>query len=270
MAIARLRHLIRQVADSPLARTARINEHRKYFLSPAGAGSYHGVYASFEEARAELPASNEFDQDSLAEEYLNVRMNQVFAYDYPVMWWLQQAFASGARRVLDIGGSVGVHFYAYARYMAMPEDLSWCVVEVPAMANIGREEAHKRGAGALSFITDIAQASACDIVISAGALQFFEYRRPTELLATDRLQPTHVLLNKLPLYEGPDFVTAQNIGDGCYAPFHVHNRGGFIEDFRAAGYALRDQWPVHERSLMLPFDPAHSLQNFAGLYLSRR
>ncbi|SFN38833.1 methyltransferase, TIGR04325 family [Variovorax sp. OV329] len=269
MAITRLRHLVRQVADSPLARSARINEHCKYFLSEAGAGSYHGLYSNFAQARAALPASNEFNQDSLADEYINIRSNQIFSYDYPILWWLRLALASGARRVLDLGGSVGVHYYAYARYMEMPEDLAWCVVEVPAMTRIGREEARRRGVSALEFVDDLAQAPDCDIVLSAGALQFFDYERPTELLEANGLRPRHVLLNKLPLYDGPDFVTAQNIGDGCYAPFHVHNRADFIADFEGTGFALQDQWAVHERSLILPGHPAHSFPSFSGMYLAR-
>lgn len=59
------------------------------------------------------PRNPGFNLDALAREHIDVRSRQVFAHDYPVMWWLDRAFGSGARSILDIGGSVGVHDYGY-------------------------------------------------------------------------------------------------------------------------------------------------------------
>ena len=137
------------------------------------------------------------------------------------------------------------------------------------MAAIGRRMAAERGAGPLNFTDDfddaIASASA-DIWIASGALQYLETGRPGELLARCSRQPEHVLLNKLPLFQGEDFVTTQNLGEGCFAPLHVFNDERLVHELEVRDYALRDRWAVHERSLYLPGYPERSFSSFAGLY----
>lgn len=263
---------VRELLEGPVTRPALLKWRRQHFLSSEGAGFYFGVFDDFAAARQSLPASPEFNHGQLATEYVDVRARQVFEYDYPVMWWLEQAFRQGARSVLDIGGSVGVHYYAYSSYLTLPADLSWRVVEVPAMAAIGRRIAAERGAGPLNFTDDfddaIASASA-DIWIASGALQYLETGRPGELLARCSRRPEHVLLNKLPLFPGEDFVTTQNLGEGCFAPLHVFNDERLVREMEVQSYALRDRWAVHERSLYLPGYPDRSFSSFAGLYLRR-
>ena len=75
--------------------------------------------------------------------------------------------------MLDIGGSVGVHYYAYRRYIQVPAATAWRMVEVPTMVAIGRNLATTSAALALSFTEDLAQAvmsPSNDIRIAAGAL----------------------------------------------------------------------------------------------------
>ena len=255
-------HIIRRLLGGTFSRLATPLERSSY-------GAYSGVFNDFESARASLPTNPGFDHEALAAEYVDIRTKKVFAYDYPVMWWLEHAFLGGASSVLDIGGSVGVHYYAYRRYFDMPADLEWRVVEVPAMIAVGRSLAEKHGATALSFVEDLNRAVATiasDLWISAGAVQYIEDGRPDSLLKRCVVRPRHVLLNKLPLYGGVDFVTTQNIGEGSFAPLHVYNRARFIRDMRLLGYTLRDQWPVYERSLHLPGHPERSFPSFTGLY----
>jgi putative methyltransferase (TIGR04325 family) len=262
--------VVRHVLEGPITRPALQNWRRRQFFSEAGFGSYFGLFKSFAEARDWLPASPEFDHAALADEYVNVRTKKVFAYDYPVMWWLERAFRNGATKVLDIGGSVGVHFYAYRRYFDMPGGLSWRVVEVPAIASIGREMARRAEAGALNFADSLAPAlNGNDIWIAAGSLHYLENARPGDLLQRCEARPRHVLLNKLPLCDGEDYVTAQNIGAGCFAPLHVYNRRCFIDEVEALGYTLKDQWEVPERSIYLPGFSERCIPAFSGLYFAR-
>lgn len=259
--------MIRHFLDGPLARPAIMRAKRRHFLSSEGHAAYFGVFDSFHAARAWLPASPEFNHAALAKDYVEVRAKRVFGYDYPVMWWLEKAFRSGATRVLDIGGSVGVHYYAYQHYLAMPPNIQWQIAEVPAMVRIGREMAAERGASALSFTENLQEAlSGADIWIAAGSIQYFEDGRPSLLLKRCTQRPNHILLNKLPLYDGEDFVTTQNIDAGAFAPLHVWNRAQFIRDIVECGYTLRDQWPVAERSLYLPGYRDRSLATYSGLY----
>lgn len=121
------RNLRHAVARLPLIRVWADRRRFAEFLSPEGFTDHYGIFASFEEARRHLPSSKEFDQPELADEHLARRIHQVFAYDYPVLFWLREALGGGARSVFDIGGSVGVHFFSYGKYLAWPSELSWLV-----------------------------------------------------------------------------------------------------------------------------------------------
>jgi putative methyltransferase (TIGR04325 family) len=168
-------------------------------------------------------------------------------------------------------GSVGVHYYAYRKFVDMPPTLTWRIIEVPAIVAIGRKLAAERGATMLSFTEDLQEgltSAGADVWISSGALHYMENARPSDLLKRCIEMPMHILLNKLPLYEGDDFVTAQNIGDGCFAPMHVFNLDRLIRGVEALGYTLRDRWAVHERSLYLPGYPERSFPSFTGLYFA--
>jgi putative methyltransferase (TIGR04325 family) len=261
--------IVRELLEGPVTRPALLGWRRRQFLAKEGFGFYFGLFDSFRAARAWLPPSPEFNHDALATEHIEVRTQRVFAYDYPVMWWLDRAFRDGARRVLDIGGSVGVHYYAYRLYMELPPELTWRVVEVPAIVSIGRKLTAERPAAGLVFTDDLEEAltsTDAEIGISAGALQYIEDARPGDLLERSKERPMHLLLNKLPLYEGDDFVTTQNIGEGCFAPLHVFNGDRMIRAIEERGYTMRDRWAVHERSLYLPGHPERSFPSFTGLY----
>jgi putative methyltransferase (TIGR04325 family) len=263
--------LVREFLEGPVTRPALLCWRRRQFLAKEGYGFYFGLFDSFADAREWLPSNPGFDHEALATEYIQVRTQQVFAYDYPVMWWLDQAFRHGATTVLDIGGSVGVHYYAYRRYIDMPASLRWRIVELPAIVAIGRRLASERGVTALSFTEDLQEglrSAGADIWISSGTLQYMEDARPGDLLEQCLEMPAHLLLNKLPLYEGEDFITSQNIGEGCFAPLHVFNRDRLIHGVEALGYTLRDRWAVHERSLYLPGHPERSFPSFTGLYFA--
>ena len=265
---SRASQIVQKILEGPLTRPALLHWRRRQFFSEDGFSGCFGVFNNFARARDWLPSNPEFDHAALAADYVNVRTKKVFAYDYPVMWWLERAFRDGATRVLDIGGSVGVHFYAYQRYFEMPHDLSWRVVEVPEIASIGREMARQSKANTLCFTDNLNQAvhSGNDIWMAAGSLHYFEDARPGDLLGRCESRPRHILLNKLPLYNGEDYVTAQNIGAGCFAPMYVYNRQRLINEVEASGYVLCDEWQVPERSLYLPGFPERCIPAYRGLY----
>jgi len=266
-----LRDVLLRIKDKPLVRPVYLRWKRGQFLSPGGYCAYFGIFDSFIAARAWLPPNPEFDHEPLAAPYVNVVSKKVFPYDYPVMRWLERALNDGSTSVLDIGGSVGVHYYAYQPYIDMPSALSWHVIEVPAMVAIGRDLARTNAAAALTFSDQLDEAIASrayDIWISAGAIQYMEHGRPDQLLQKSRLRPSHVLLNKVPLYDGPDFVTTQNIGKGAYTPVHVYNGARFVQDIEALGYVLRDRWEVPDRSIHIPGHAERMCPHFTGLYFA--
>jgi putative methyltransferase (TIGR04325 family) len=271
MSVYRTAQFLRNKVAAPLVRSFLSRMRRERFLSADGAGRYHGVFSSFADARRHLPCRGDtpgFEQAPNLVEYVGLRSQTVFAYDYPVMWWLQRAFERGAARVLDVGGSVGVHYYSYGHFISMPRELAWHIVEVPAIVAIGRELAIRNGAGCLSFSGDLDAAVSekpGDIWLSAGALQYIEDAWPDRLIRMCSVRPKHLLFNKLPLYSGDDFVTIQNVGDGSFVPTNVFNGARFIETIEAIGYRLVDKWDVHERSMFVPDHPERSFPFFSGL-----
>jgi len=98
------------IKASPAYRSWYLGRERQRFFAEPDRHLCFGVFQSFEQARAWLPKSRVFDDESLAGEFVDVRTRQIFAYDYPVIYWLTRAIGQGARTVLDIGGSVGVHY----------------------------------------------------------------------------------------------------------------------------------------------------------------
>lgn len=259
----------RRVKDLPPLRALRERRYRRWFLSDAGYAASHGVYRSFEEARRQVPAAAGFDQPSQAAEFLD-RLDRVFAYDYPVMLWLDRSLREGARAVLDVGGSVGVHYHAYRRYLELPADLRWTVSEVPAVAAAGERLAAERGSTALAFTSSLGprEVEAADVLLSAGALHYIESPRLEALLGAARRRPSFLLLNKLPLHDGEEFVSLQNIRHG-FSPHWVYDRASFVSGICALGYALVDAWQVPERSLHLFGHPERSVAAFSGLCFRR-
>lgn len=262
-----LRSVVEPLKRLALLRAWRDRQRLAYFLSDAGHASYYGVFASFSEARRALPRSAEHNQSALATEYIEVRSHRVYCYDYPMIHWLGAALGGGATRIFDIGGSVGVHYRAYRRYLAYPPWLSWQVCEVPAIAQIGRELAQRDGETPLTFTDALNPGEVqADVWISAGAIHYIEKARPDALLAACQHRPAHLLLNKLPLYEGDDFVSAQNMGANSFAPLHIYNRQRLVTDIESVGYRLVDSWEVPERHFYLPDHPEKSFGKYSGLY----
>ena len=264
--------ILQRVKHSAPLRPWRARRHRAWFLSEQGYLAHCGVFESFEQARAWLPKTREFDQRELTDEYVEVRTQRVFAYDYPVLFWLAKAFEQGARRVWDIGGSVGVHYFAYRTYVEYPDGVEWLVSELPNVVEVGRELALREGAAGLSFSSALDPgAIEADVWISAGAMQFIETAlQGNSLLARARYFPQHLLFNKLPLYEGDDFVATQNIGRRSFTPVHVYNRQRFVACIEELGYQLLDAWDVPERSFHLMGRPDKSFDHFSGLYFRAR
>lgn len=254
------------IKASPAYRRWYLGRERQRFFAEPDRHLCFGVFQSFEQARAWLPKSKEFDDESLAGEFVDVRTRQIFAYDYPVIYWLTRAIGQGARTVLDIGGSVGVHYMAYQRYIEFPPSLTWHVIEVPAMVRIGRELARRKGLAALTF-TDSARAgdARADIWVSAGAIHYIEHGRPDVLLREARFRPRYLLLNKLPLYDGEDFVSTQCLAQDSFAPLYVYNRARFVGRIESLAYELIDQWQVPDRYFFLPGHPEKSFGWYSGL-----
>ncbi|MDQ6674580.1 MAG: TIGR04325 family methyltransferase [Chloroflexota bacterium] len=228
-------------------------------------GLVRGVFTDFEQARRSAPAGKPVGMDS--PEYVDHhtdRADYIQAYDYPFLFWLERILVRSAR-VFDFGGNVGVHYFAYAPYLAYPPDLSWVVCELPNIVRDGERIALERQAHQLTFTTRFGDAEAADVLIASGALQYVE-QSLEEMLGALRCQPRHLLLNKLPLYDGEPFVTLQN-GGPVFAPQHVFNRAELLGALQNLGYELVNAWDVPGFSCFVPFQAGRAVRTYSGLYL---
>ena len=104
-----------------------------------------------------------------------------------------------------------------------------------------------------------------DILLSAGALQFMSESVPG-LIEKLSVKPQHILLNKLPLTDGPAYWTLHNFGRAV-TPYRVYNEGEFLQYFEQAGYKVRDRWINNDMSCDIPFHPERTVPEFTGLCL---
>lgn len=239
--------------------------YARYAMRRADHGGLQaGLFDSFEAAMAAVPTGKRvgWNHDEVSSLWLDQR-DPIQPSSYPVFFWLSKLLQPGTVLV-DLGGSIGLTYYAYRRLAGMPVGSRWHVVEVPALAARGREVAAKSDAPGLEFGNALGAAPAADVLLAAGALQYMPRAVPG-LLESLPARPRHVLVNKAALTSGDAYWTLQNFGPAA-APYRVWNEASFLEYFAAAGYRLQDRWMVAELSLDLPFYPRRSIPALCGFY----
>jgi putative methyltransferase (TIGR04325 family) len=254
--------LKRVVANVPFVR-----ERYFEYLFRERPPSWKGIYASFAEAVARPPPRKlvGYDHEEVARLH-EARAEEFNPADAPVLARLEGLLPQ-ARAVFDLGGNLGVAWYAYRHRLAFPERLRWTVCEVPAIAAAGRELAAKKNAGQLFFTDRREDADGADIYFSCGALQYIE-EPLSAMLAKLGNPPRHLLINRVPFCDGPAFITLQNNGDWL-SPYKVENRDEFIRGVESCGYELIDSWKIARRLEVL-MSPQHHAENFHGMYFRRK
>jgi len=259
--------LLERIKQLPPVIALRERRYERAFATTA-VNSFRGVYQSFEQALATAPEtkSKGFDIKEF-EGYFDNRRDKLFLYDYPFLYWLCNVLRPDSY-IFDVGGNTGVHFIAYRKRLPYWEQLRWEVCEVPVIVEAGRRFAEQEGySDRLTFTSDFTDAEGKDILISAGTLQYIDIRLADMLGALDN-PPQHILVNKLPLYDGDEYVTLQNGGVHFIAQ-QVYNCAKFLGELEALGYQLVDQWVDSSRSCHVPFHPERDVVNFTGVYLSK-
>lgn len=257
-----LRQLVRR-SKSVLSYVVDLEYNRRFERWP---GSYRGVFNSFAEARASAPTNKiGFDHAELTNLY-DSRIGKAFPSDYPILFWLARLLPE-LRSVFDWGGHIGVSYYSYAKYLNFSDQLRWCIGDVPQIIRAGAELARARGATALSFTQDIADADGFDLLLANGSLQYVETPF-AESLSALRQRPRHLLINKLPVYGGPAFVTLENTIHS-YNPYRVGNRAAFVDSVVSQGYSLADEWQTPDVTCHIPLHRERSIEAYSGFYFRR-
>jgi putative methyltransferase (TIGR04325 family) len=240
-----------------------------HFAFPHRGGQFRGVYGDFRQAEAAAPRGKNigFNHQDLAREYQKNLKLRLESFDYPILFHLDRII-DGCRVVFDFGGNVGVHYLRYRRHLKL-DHVKWIVLDLPAITAAGRQTC--ADLPNIAFINEIEELeeSQLDILLASGSMQYLA--SPALLLQKmieRRIQPPHVLINRLPLYGGPQFVTLQN-GGLVYYPQYVFNREIFISNIENLDYELVDSWPDTGDSCIIPFHPARSIRAYTGLYFQR-
>ena len=254
----------------PLAWDAYLYFWRFYRETNACRGAFGDFASARRTCRSDAPLGfsqaviAETDSDSVAQLTARRDSEQLHPLDYPVLFWLQQVLTPKSC-VFNLGGNVGTEFYAFRSKLPLLDQIRWAVCEVPEIARAGEKLASRRGVKNLSFTTRFEEADGCDIFLTCGALQYLE-EDLSVLLRKLRQRPRHVLVHRVPMYDGAPFVTLQNLGF-AFAPYCVRNAGEFIEGMKALGYRHVDGWR-DRRINEIPFRPELTVRGYRGFYFS--
>jgi putative methyltransferase (TIGR04325 family) len=268
--MTRAHQAVERAARWPLLEGILRARYDKQFAAHRGPHHlFRGVYPSFQDALASAPADLPlgYDHPAPAAMYLD-RTRKTFPTDYPVLYWLGRLLRSGCTSVMDLGGHIGVSYYAYRKYLDYPPTLRWRVHDVPAVMAQGREFAREKDKeGFLGFADDFAEASGMDIVTAQGSLQYLPDTLPERL---ERLPkpPPHLILNLTPLHERVSYFTLQSIG-AAYCPYRITAIADFLRGYEALGYRVVDSWENPDKKCEIPFHEDHSLERYYGFYLRR-
>lgn len=244
--------------------------YRRYWVFPRSYTQVLGVYEDYEAALAAAGGAERaaYDRNNARKSPEKERANvdRYFeASDYPALFWLSRAFPDVCK-VLELGGSVGYAFYGFEQKMPYPEALDWTIVELPEAVRLGREIAAERGEHRLRFAEAIDTRGRYDVFLTSGTLQ---YMRETiaELIGRMSEPPPHVIVNRLPAYDGEAYWTVQNLGVNK-VPYRVYSRPELLESLAKLGYSLRDAWDK-PREIVIPFAPERTVTSYQGFYFER-
>jgi putative methyltransferase (TIGR04325 family) len=234
--------------------------YRQRFLANTHDNLFMGSYGSFEEAEASAPASKPIGYDHA--EAADLYKPQLYHWDYPALFWIGQSFKEGLRNVFDLGGHVGVKFYAFSRVLGSQPDVRWQVCDVPRIVDAGREIAQKRQAAELAFCTDFREASGCDVLLASGSLQYLPTPIGTILSALPR-KPKRIVLNATAVHPKRTLYTLNSIVVAV-CPYRIQHWDELQRELKDAGYRRADSWRNEGKPIHIPFVPDGDEPYYAG------
>ena len=123
--------------------------------------SYRGCFETFEQAKlaASRNIPNNYDvinankakRATLEKQHLDHRFLDI---DYPLLFWISKLLSKKSK-VLELGGSLGHFFYSIQKYIPLPRDLIWTIVELPEAIQFGQAIALERKENRLFFQTEM-------------------------------------------------------------------------------------------------------------------
>lgn len=228
---------------------------------------FSGVYPSMEAAERGVPAGRAIGYDHLETATFLGQKASLRTSDYPVLYWLRELMRPNTR-IFDFGGYSGILYRSYAPMLHCPDGLEWTVYDLPAVIAVARkkqQEGPSTEEKHLRFTDKLEGAGQADIFLASGSLHFCK-ETLAELVQSLGTRPRYILLNKLPLTEGPAFVTLHNMGPAM-TPYKIFNAGEFIAEIKAQGYRVVDTWNNPDFSCYIPFHPDNTVKEYTGMLL---
>jgi len=225
---------------------------------------FRGVYGSFAEAERAIPAGERigYDHVELVTLYRH-RIEKACQSDYGPLYWLR-GIVDPHTFIFDLGGHVGVSYYGWSRYLGYPPGLRWLVYDLPAIVRGGVELASQRESSGLAFTSNLEDGRDCNVFLAAGSLQYLDISLPA-IFAAVGCRPKHLIVNKVPLYDGKTFVTVQSTGR-AFHPYRIFNRDEFVSGITALGYRAVDDWVNREQHCEIPFSRGRDIDAYSGYY----
>ena len=265
---------LRKLADSVATSIPVVSDAKEHYWSFfRNRTAVRGVFKTFDDALHAMPAHATvgYDQSDLGPDQTLSQttaaktIGQLDSRDYPILFWLKAALP-GTTSVFNLGGNVGTEYYSYLRYLPEIARLSWIICEIPHVAAAGRRLASARNASNLTFTESVEDGDGCSILICTGTLQYLPYALD-EAMAAWRVKPSTVIIADTPAWDGPSFVTIQNVGY-AFVPYRVFSKPALEMSFKALGYRLADEWK-YPRRLSVPFARDHTLDSYCGFAFVR-
>lgn len=248
--------------SSLLPVSVRESAYRRKFLDNRDENLFMGSFKSFAAAEAGAPPSKAIGYDN-AEAAKALYSHQVYFYDYPALFWLGRSLDEGMRGVFDLGGHVGIKYYAFRRMLSYPEDLRWKVCDVPGVVQTGQELAAQREATTqLGFTTQVSEASGCDVLYASGSLQYLP-TRIDEIITALPVKPRRIVLNTTAVHPDQTLYTLNSIGFAV-CPYRIQHHEELLGGLAHAGYKRRDAWRNEGKPIEVPFVDGGDKPYYAG------
>jgi putative methyltransferase (TIGR04325 family) len=236
--------------------------YRRKFLENRKENLFMGSFDSFAAAEAGAPPAVPIGYDA-ADSAKTLYSHQITFDDYPGLFWLGRAFDDGMRSVFDLGGHVGIKYYAFRRVLPFPADLRWDVCDLPGVVKAGQELAIERGVtGQLGFTTNLQDASGCDVLYASGSLQYLP-QRISEILASLPVKPKRIVINTAAVHPDRTLYTLYSIGFAV-CPYRIQHHDELLAELTGAGYTRRDAWRNESQLVEVPFVDGGDKVYYAG------
>ncbi|HEX6638649.1 MAG TPA: TIGR04325 family methyltransferase [Steroidobacteraceae bacterium] len=238
----------------------------KSFIANRDQNLFYGVYDRWEEAEKAAASYGKSGYDNQESADLYRFMMRIAPHDYPALYWLARSLSEGMQSVFDVGGAIGIKFYAFKEHLSPWPSLRWRVQDVTAVAQTGRQIAQERGVTQqLDFTDQFADGDGTDVLFASGVVQYLP-KRLGEMLANYQQLPRRIVVNTAAIHPQHEFFTVNSIGT-AFCPYRIQTQAGFIGSLTKLGYRVKESWTNVGKPMTIPFRPDYSIADYSGYCL---